>query len=186
LEQLYVDQDRDWVIDAVPAALAWIPGKTRQRRTQPFRFILRHRVSSRADVSQIEIDLTWSLDALRQGDPGVVEHAERMRAGRTAQREHVPELAGYALALVAISILMPGQRVVGWQRGLSPDIVLDATPDALRGVEVAARTKGGVRALDRVLGEKGPPLMERGDILEVHLSLWCASPRVSLMYGLKP
>src|SRR4051794_5240803 len=36
LEQLYQDQDRDWVIGAIPAVLAWVPGGGRRR--QPYVF----------------------------------------------------------------------------------------------------------------------------------------------------
>jgi hypothetical protein len=44
---------------------------------------------------------------------------------------------------VAISALMPGRRVKTMNKGFAPDILLDVTPNALRGVETAGRTKGG-------------------------------------------
>lgn len=31
LERLYLDQDFDWVVDTIPAVLAWVPATTRQR-----------------------------------------------------------------------------------------------------------------------------------------------------------
>jgi hypothetical protein len=34
LEQLFVDQERDWVTDTVAPVVAWIPGRSKAR--QPF------------------------------------------------------------------------------------------------------------------------------------------------------
>ena len=39
LDQLYIDQDPDWVVDTVPAMLAWLPG-TRETARQPVRIDL--------------------------------------------------------------------------------------------------------------------------------------------------
>ncbi|WP_434048249.1 MULTISPECIES: hypothetical protein [Sorangium] len=71
-------------------------------------------------------------------------------------------------------------------KGEAPDFLLDATPGALRGVEVAGRSSGGFSALRAVRLEKGPGLLARRDIAEVHISLWCAVPRVSELYQVKP
>jgi hypothetical protein len=59
----------------------------------------------------------------------------RLRAKRSAQREHVTELAAYGLTFVAISLLVPGRRVVHMNMGVAPDLLFDVTPAALRGVE---------------------------------------------------
>jgi hypothetical protein len=109
----------------------------------------------------------------------------------------VTQLAAYGLAFVAISVLMPGRRVLLMQRGVAPDLLFDTTPGALRGVEVAGRATGGRAALATVRNgtpskrgtpddhAKAPQLQARIDLAEVHLSLWCGSPRVSIMEQLK-
>jgi hypothetical protein len=78
------------------------------------------------------------------------------------------------------------------RRHCPPDIVLDSTPGALRGVEVAGRATGGnaeLRATREgktgVIG-KSPQLREMPDVAEAWLSLWCRTPRVSEMYQVKP
>ncbi len=80
------------------------------------------------------------------------------------------------------------------QMGMAPDILFDLTPGALRGVETAGRTSGGRAALATIRNGTGAParggkraqLLARVDLAEVHLSLWCAAPRVSIMERLKP
>jgi hypothetical protein len=189
LEQLFVDQDRDWVIETVPAVLAWVPGKSKQRRQQPFRFAVEHTPSKATET--VHLDLTWSETKLEQLVPGVGDHARRLREGRSAQREHVTQLAAYGLTFVAISVLMPGRRVKAMLAGAAPDILLDDTPGALRGVETAGRATGGRAALlvvrDGRAGAPGkaPALLARTDLAEIHLSLWCASPRISMMERLQ-
>jgi len=196
LERLFVDQDRDWVIDTIAPVLAWVPGKSRKRRDPPFRFEVRQR--GQGGMSTVAVDLTWDESAVEQLVPGVKEHARRLRTKTSAQREHVTELAAYGLTFVAISSLMPGRRVVHMQLGVAPDILFDVTPMALRGVESAGRASGGAGELARVRDGSGPragkagkigkarQLLARVDLAEVHLSLWCASPRISIMEQLKP
>ncbi len=82
---------------------------------------------------------------------------------------------------------------ITFREGLPPDIVLDDTDGALRGVEVAGRSSGGHGALRFVLegmkdepGGKRAQLVARSDIAEAHVSLWCADPRVSLLLQVKP
>lgn len=196
LEQLFQDQDRDWVMDTIAPVLAWVPGETKKKRTQPFRFEVERAVKK----TKVAIDLTWDEAALEAIIPGLKDHVRRLRAKRSAQREHVTELAAYGLTFVAISLLMPGRRVVHMNMGVAPDLLFDVTPAALRGVETAGRSKGGMGAL-RAVRDGTPPkpgkpgtgspgkaatLLARADIAEVHLSLWCASPRVSMMEQLKP
>lgn len=146
----------------------------------------------------MDIDLSWSESALEEIIPDVLEHARRLRLGRSAQREHVTELAAYGLTFVAISVLMPRRRVVSMQMGVAPDILFDVTPGALRGVETAGRASGGRSALNVIrngtASSSGRPgsvgkaatLVARPDLVEVHLSLWCAAPRISIMEQLKP
>jgi hypothetical protein len=191
LEQLYADQDADWVIDTIPAVLAWVPGRSQKRASQPFTFEIEHIVAGQP-AANTSLSLSWDIAALEKYDREVRSRARRMREARTAQREHIAELAAYGLALVSISLLMPGRRIVLMRRSLPPDLVFDITPNCVRGVEVAGRAQGGVAALSRVRdGSGGSPgkaakLLERPDIAEVHLSLWCASPRVAIMQQIKP
>ncbi len=184
LERLFVDQPSDWVIDTIAPVLAWVPGVS-EKTVPPFRFEVDHGDS--LSSARVRIDLEWDEHALERADPGVGDRALRFRQGRSAQREHVAELAAYGLTFVAISTLMPGRRVLTMQMGVAPDILFDATPSALRGVETAGRTTGGRSALATVrngtstLVGKRQQLLARADIAEVHLSLWCAEPRVGTM-----
>jgi hypothetical protein len=184
LEQLFRDQEYDWVADAVAPVLAWVPGQTRASRNQPFRFEVEHII--RRKTSKLFIDLSWNEKALEVLKPGVLEHSRRLRTERSVQREHVVELAAYGLTLVAISIFLPGRRVISFRKGSAPDILLDVTPNALRGVEVAGRSRGGRASLKSIGRAKATQLASRPDLAEVHLSLWCASPRITIMEQLKP
>jgi len=196
LQQLFVDQDHDWVVDTIAAVLAWVPGSTRRQRQQPFSFLVAHIRQQTTTMEQIE--LSWDEAKLEQFVPRVREHAQRLRTKKSVQREHVTELATYGLTFVAISVLMPGRRVVGMQLGAAPDILFDVTPGALRGVESAGRTRGGQSAFKAIRNGsrtatnasgrvgKAAPLLARPDLAEVHLSLWCATPRISIMEQLKP
>ncbi|NOY91365.1 MAG: hypothetical protein GXP55_09150 [Deltaproteobacteria bacterium] len=190
LEQLYADQDFEWVVDTIPAVVAWVPGDSRPKRSQPFRFPLRHTVGQYTSTHQLE--LTWDIGQLRAQDPTVSQRAKRLRTGKTVQREHLAELAAYGLTLVAISVLMPRRRVVAMNNGVAPDFLFDVTPNRLSGVEAAGRSRGGWGALNAV-GNGTPKkrgkrkqLLARTDIAEVSLSLWCASPRASVMEQVKP
>ena len=197
LERLYVDQDHDWVVDTIPAVLAWVPGNSKATSTQPFSFLVEHTPAA-GTMRLVRIDLTWSLPDLRAHDADVEGRARRLRTGRTAQREHVTELAAYGLSFVAMAVLMPGTRVKHMRRGLAPDILFDITPGALRGVEASGRSTGGRTVLMRVRNGapstkktrevvgKAPQLVARGDVAEAHLSLWCASPRIAIMERVKP
>lgn len=193
LEQLYSDQDFDWVVDTVPGVLAWVPGHAKERHRQPFRFTVHHQPTREARTEALQLSLRWDIEQLAARDSAVRERAARMRAGRTAQREHVTELAAYGLALVAVSVFLPGRRVVSMRKGLPPDLLLDVTPGALRGVEVAGRSQGGLRVLEELRHGDGrdepgkqPLLLARADVVEAWLSLWCVSPYVSLMAKVKP
>lgn len=191
LEQLYVDQHRDFVVDTVPAVLAWVrPGRA-EPATQPFDFVIEH-TSGGGKPRRVVIELTWDVVALRVQDPALADRASRMRRGKSPEREHVSELAAYGLALVAISALMPGRRVIDMPRWTPPDMLFDVTPGMLRGVEVAGRSTGGRAALLAVRngagGQAGKEAVLRSapDIAEAHLSLWCADPRTAIMEQVKP
>lgn len=189
LEQLYQDQPKDWVIDAIPALLAWLE-PTPDRWTKAFAIAHTDEVGAREQ--HVTLALDWDVAKLALHDPHVLGRAARYRTGRTVQREQVAQYAAYGLALVAISVLMPGREVVGMQIGTSPDILLDTTPGALRGVEVAGRSKGGRGALRSIrLGSssdsgKAAQLLANIDVVEAHLSLWCASPSVAEFVRVKP
>lgn len=185
LEDLYVHHDPEIVVDAVPAVIAWVMKGLRRRRG-PFVFEVAHEPEVGASPAQEILELTWDLALLRRRDAEVVERARRLEHGRTVQREHLTELAGYGLAMAAIAVLMPGQRVVHVRRGLPPDLLFDLTPGALRGVEVAARTRGGRGALTAARRAKESPLAARADVVEAHLSLWCGHPRVGIHAKVKP
>jgi hypothetical protein len=186
LETLYEHQDHDFVIDTVPHLIAWLPGHGEPQDQQPFLFQMGVVRPSGAEPRSMELMLGWSMEALERRDLDLRLKIARLRSGRTVDRERITENAAYGLALVAISALMPGRRVITMCKGEAPDFVLDATPGALRGVEVAGRSSGGLSALRAVRVEKGARLNARNDIAEVHLSLWCALPRVSELYQVKP
>lgn len=191
LEQLFSDQERDLVVDAIPSVLAWVPGLTND--TSPFVFpILCALTSGSGQTHNVEISLSWDEAELERLEPSTLRRAARQRTGRTPDRERVTENAGYGLAMVAISILLPGRRVVGYRKGQCPDLLFDDTPGKIRGVEAAARTSGGVGALSGV--KKGSKdkvgkvsqIRERSDVVEGYLSLWCAKPRLGDMMLVKP
>lgn len=191
LEQLYEDQDHDWIVDAIPAVLAWVPAD-RDGDEQPFVFDVAYTATAKRRAPPVRLALQWDLDKLAARDPEVRAKAERYRAGRTVHREHLAETAAYGLAFVSISVFLPGRRVVWMQRNVAPDILLDRTPGALRGVEVAGRATGGGAALraaregtSEVQG-KAAQLRGMADVAEAYLSLWCRSPRMAEMYKVKP
>ncbi|HEX2574327.1 MAG TPA: hypothetical protein VH877_32565 [Polyangia bacterium] len=180
------------VLETIPAVLAWVPGKTQRTSTSPFLFSVEKVVPTGGDRMTVPIELSWDEGALTSRDPLIPDRARRMRSGKTAQREHVTELAAYGLAFVALSVLFPGRRVIGFRKGLPPDLLFDVTPGNLRGIEVAGRTRGGEKALKDIRdGSKNKPgkraqLIARIDVAEAYLSLWCSSPRVGTFWQVKP
>jgi hypothetical protein len=187
LERLYEDQEPDLVTDTIPAVLAWL-GRNGESPALSFSV----RIGAKP-VKEETLRLGYDGRALERRCRGTLDRARRMRSRQTADREHVTELAAYGLALVGISVWMPGRRAITFREGLPPDILLDDTDGALRGVEVAGRSSGGYGALRFVLegtkdkpGGKRAQLVQRPDIAEAHVSLWCAEPRVSLQLQVKP
>lgn len=154
LEQLFMDQGSDFVIDCIAPVLAWVPGKSKAKSRQPFEFPVDQTVNGK--IEHLMLALTWDVAALAKRVPGVEHHAERLRARTSSQREHVTELAAYGLSLVAISVLLPGRRVIGYMQGAAPDMLFDLTPKQLRGVEAAGRSSKGENGLLAVRAEKVP------------------------------
>lgn len=150
------------------------------------RRVVGHARTSDAAPEELELALRWRIGALEEHDRDLRSRITRLRSGRTVDRERIAETAAYGLALVAISVFMPGRRVVGMRKGLPPDFLFDDTPTALRGVEVAGRSSGGFAALRAVRAEKTPKLLATACIAEAHLSLWCAEPRVGELCMVKP
>lgn len=194
LERLYEDQAKSWLRYTIPAVLAWVPvpAKDQHDEPQPFRFDIAYAPQRGGAEKAVEVALRWDIAELKRHEPDIVEQAEELRTGQTALREHVVELAAYGLAFVAISLFLPGRRVKAMRKGSPPDILLDATPGALRGVEVAGLSEGGRPALrarrvgsKKVLG-KADQLLAMDEVVEAHLSLWCREPRVSEMFKVKP
>jgi hypothetical protein len=115
----------------------------------------------------------------------------RFHSGITFSREHRTELAAYGLALVATSCILR-RRVIGVSYFRTPDLLLDTTPGALCGIEVAGRTSKGYTALAQALdGAPGKPgkraqLRTRAGIIEAYISLWCSEPMVSIWEKVKP
>jgi len=187
LERLYEDQEPDLVTDTIPAVLAWL-GATGEGPALSFSV----RIGAKPPKEET-LRLDCDERALESRCNGTLDRVRRMQSRQTADREHITELAAYGLALVGLSVWMPGRRAITFREGLPPDILLDDTDGALRGVEVAGRSSGGHGALRFVLeGTKDKPggkrgqLVERSDIAEAHVSLWCAAPRVSLLVQVKP
>lgn len=167
--------------------LAWFRrGNASERR------IAIDRTVAGAPPERIDLTLRWELPVLSGIVPGLEAHAERLRKQTSPQREHVTELASYALAFVGVSALMPGRRVVRFHKGYAPDLLFDVTPSALKGVEVAGRSTGGSSALrvvrDGANGDTGKATQLRAatHIAEAHLSLWCESPSVGVLEQVKP
>ncbi|MCU0671540.1 MAG: hypothetical protein MUE69_01985 [Myxococcota bacterium] len=184
LERLYADQDHDWVIDTIPAVLAWVPGTSKKLRTPPYRFPVERSVGGTVTTGVLE--LSWDVPALLVHDPQVLDKAQRYATKRTLLAEKVTELAALGLSLVAISAWMPGRRVVACNVGVAPDLVLDVKPGAVRGVECAGRASGGRNKLAEVANDKRPALLANPELAEVTLSLWSKSARFTLFEQVKP
>ena len=184
LERLFEDQHPDLVTDTIPSLLTWLSGK--QSAAPPVSF--RVRVGREQEEHHLHVD--WAHAALEARCVELRDRLRRLRVG--PQREHFVELAAYGLALVAISVWMPGRRAAKFNEGAAPDILLGPTDGAVRGVEVAGRSSGGFGALRTVIeGTAREPgkranLMRSDDVAEAHLSLWCLKPKVSVLLQVKP
>jgi hypothetical protein len=192
LEQLFLDQDPRLVNHTIAPVLAWVPRSGETHGRTPYTFRLTHQPLASGLETEVDLHLHWVEAALTARVPSVLQDADQMRSGATALHEDVPKLAAYGLAFVAISVLMKGLRVVRFNRFAAPDLITDATPGMLRGVEVAGRTRGGASALRVVrFGDDGKSgkhfqLLGRSDVAEAHLSLWCSARRVAIVSKVKP
>jgi hypothetical protein len=186
LEQLYEDQDPEYVVDLIPHLICWIDPKARQ---SSHRFELRENGAG----GPINHDLTvsWDVENLAKRDPRLEADMRRFRAGKTFTEEDRAKYAAYGLALVAVSCLLR-RRIVDVSYYRAPDLLLDATSGALRGVEVAGRTNKGyaafAQACDGTAGKPGKraQLQAHEDVVEAYLSLWCSEPKVSVWEKVKP
>ncbi|WP_437682019.1 hypothetical protein [Sorangium sp. So ce131] len=186
LEQLYEDQDPDFVLDAIPHLICWIdPGDI----VRSHRFELREHTRN-GDVDH-ELTLSWDVRRLSERDPRLTVDLVRFRDGKTLTIEDRAKYAAYGLAMVAISCLLR-RRVVNVSYYRPPDLLLDTVSGALRGVEVAGRGSKGyaafAQAADGTPGKLGKraQLMAREDVVEAYLSLWCREPMVSIWEKVKP
>ena len=150
LQNLYEDQEPDLVADTIPAMLTWLgPSGDAVEPSSSFRVRLGKPGAS--PTEDVLLRLGWNAQTLERRCPGTLARVRRMRSHKTADREHLAELAAYSLPLVGISIWMPGRRVITFCEGLPPDILFDDTDGAVRGVEASGRKSGGFGALRVVL-----------------------------------
>jgi hypothetical protein len=149
LERLYEDQEPDLVTDTIPAVLAWL-GATGEGPALSFSV----RIGAKP-AKEETLRLGYNGRVLEGRCSGTLDRARRMRSRRTADREHVTELAAYGLALVGISVWMPGRRAITFREGLPPDILLDDT-DALceASRSPAGRAAGTVRSVSCSRGRR--------------------------------
>lgn len=184
LEQLYVDQDPDFVIDAIPQLLGWLDP---QDQKSSHCFELREQ-KPEGEVFH-NLILSWDSQQLAMRDPRFFDDLKRIRTQRTLTVEQLAQYAAYGLAMVVISCFLK-RRVKSINRHVAPDLLLDITaPKAIRGVEVAGRSKNGYAAFSQVL--EGPDgkrarLKARANLAEAYLSLWCSAPLVAHWEQVKP
>lgn len=201
LEQLFIDHNPDLVADGVIPFIKLIdPQGTLPR---PVRFAVS---TKRAKTHLLDIDVEWSESLLQNAYAPRVDFAAelaRWRRSQTLHVERVTELAGYCLAMIAASCLLPGRRVENFNTPYSaPDLLFNKTVTLpLDGVEVAARNSAGMGTLLSVAYGKTKKQTGRRDtregkdhqlrtskiIGEVYLSLWgVGAPGVSLWEKVKP
>ncbi len=187
LERLYEDQDPDFVIEAIAPLVLWLDP---QDRENSHRFGLRQ--NSPGGPIEHELTLSWDMQLLLHRDPRLAEDLRRLRAGKTLHVERHTEDAALGLAMVAISCMLEGRRVVSVRRFNPPDLLIDTTLGALRGVEVAGRSTKGYPAFDQAIEGAGAKpgkraqLRARAEVAEAYLSLWCCAPKVSIWEKVKP
>ncbi|AKT44170.1 hypothetical protein [Chondromyces crocatus] len=186
LERLYEDQEPDFVIDVIAQLICWLDPVGDQCEHA---FEVRE-ITRRGPVEH-RLDLSWNVRRLARRDPRLEADLARFRSGKTLTKEDQAKYAAYGLAFVATSCLLR-RRIEEVAYFRSPDLLLDATPDALKGVEVAGRGSRGYAALEQTLrGAKGKvgkhaQLVQRADVKEAYLSLWCCEPRVAVWQKVKP
>ncbi|MGK3988469.1 hypothetical protein WME99_35830 [Sorangium sp. So ce136] len=138
-----------------------------------------------------ELTVSWDMARLTEHDPRLESDIRRFREGKTLTHEDRPKYAAYGLAMVAVSCLLR-QRIVHVAYYRAPDLLLDTTAGALRGVEVAGRTTKGYAAFKQALDGTASKPGKRGqlaameDVTEAYISLWCVDPKVSIWEKVKP
>lgn len=174
LAALFVDQPEWFAHDTIPHLLAWLGDPS-----PPVVFKLE------APGVPARLTLRWSRPALRARMPSLDDEVRRLARGESPQVEQVPQYGAYALAGVIASAVLR-RRAVAFSRWGPPDILFDATPGALRGVEVAGRSGGGLATLRALARTKTEDARGRPDVAEAWLSLWCKLPRMSLLLRAHP
>ncbi len=168
LSDLFRDQPPWFGRETVPPMLAWLGDPA-----PPLRFLLREGASERP------LELHWRAATLQKEIPDLDDQIARLSARRSVRLEQVPQYGAYAFAgVVASAILL--RKVVATGQWIAPDLLFDETPGALRCIEVAGRSSGGLRELEKLAEQKSARLASRDDVTEAWISLWCATPRVSL------
>lgn len=186
LERLYEDQDPGYAKDSIPHLLCWLDSQQQE---------CEHRFQFREQLGEEHVDheliVSWDVKRLARKDVELDAALRRYRSGKTLTLEDRTKYAAYALAMVAISCLLR-RRVVGVSLFRPPDLLLDTTPGALHGVEVAGRTSKGFSAFAQAIkGTKRQPgkrgqLLASVDVAEAYLSLWCQDPKVAIWEKVKP
>jgi hypothetical protein len=177
LDRLFDEHERWIVRDALPATLVWIGSTSASGEVE-----LEIDVTRRHARSRLRVAVTWDWATLDRHDPDLRDRTLAIRQGRSivSERQKVTEFAGYGLALVATSLILPGRRIRKMTIAGPPDLLFDDDPGALRGVEVAARTRASRSVLASLGRSKTASLRARTTVAEAWLSLWSSKPRVSL------
>jgi hypothetical protein len=189
LEQLYEDQDPNLAVEVIAQLVSWLdPDDSRRSH----RFELRETTRGGDHVNH-DLVVTWDMGKLTEHDLRLEADLQRLRSGKTLTREDQTKYAAYGLAMVATSCLLH-RRIVKVAYYRPPDLLLDTTPAALRGVEVAGRSSKGYGAFTQVLNgssASGKPgkrtqLNQHEDVVEAYISLWCRDPLVAIWEKVKP
>lgn len=186
LEQLYEDQEPGYATDTIPHLVCWLDPKAQQ---SSHRFELREQ-GVEGSINH-ELTVSWDVRKLATQDPRFEADILRYREGKTKKTltgEDRAKYAAYGLALVAVSCLLR-RRIIDVSFYRAPDLLLDKTSGALRGVEVAGRTIKGYAAFAQVLdgtSGKRAQIKAKEDVVEAYISLWCSDPKVSVWEQVKP
>jgi hypothetical protein len=187
VEQLFNDQDPDYVVEVAPALVSWLDPIG--NAAQPYSFLLREQNATTFTDHQLE--LTWDTAALSAKDAVFLSQVKRFRTRKTILLEDHPKLAAYGLAMIAISCFLK-EKVLAFERLNHPDLLLDVTPGKIRGVEVAGRTSGGRGRFTAALNGtkeqigKRKQLQTRVDLIEAYVSFWCLEPSLAHWEKIKP
>ena len=190
LERCFDDQDATFVVPLLSFTLSFLGGPESVSESGVRRFEVDVIQSPGDKVAAEHLDIGWSLAACRRRCPNLDDELAALRTGRTPLVEKRTEMAAYGIATCAICVYLPGRRIVRYNQGRPPDIVLSESGDC--GVEVAGRATGGRAALRRV-AEPNPSsprrseqmgkrewLRTRPGLREGYLSLWVFDDAVGM------